>query len=207
MISEKRLSEEPTIHENCKLDNVQLGKWTEVGPFNTWENVEFGDFSYTAGYNQLQNAKIGNFANIAAGVRIGPTQHPMNRPTLHHFTYRRRIFGFGEEDDVEFFNWRRAQIVDIGHDVWFGHNAIIMPGVKIGNGVIVGSGAVVTRDVEPFNIVVGVPARVIRKRFAEDVIYKMQNIQWWYWPYSLIKERFNDFLLEPESFVNKYYKE
>jgi len=207
MISIKNLSEEPTIHVNCHFENVKLGKWTEVGPFNIWENVEFGDFSYTAGYNQFQNAKIGNFVSIASGVRVGPPHHPMDRPSVHHFTYRRKIYGFGEDDDLDFLNWRKVQIAEISHDVWLGHNAIIMPGIKIGIGAVVGSGAVVTKDVEPYSIVAGVPARMIRKRFSDDVAEKMQKIQWWYWPYELIKKRFNDFLLEPESFVNKYYYE
>lgn len=207
MISTRSLTEEPTIHDNCHLENVKLGKWTEIGPFNIWENVEFGDFSYTAGYNQFQNAKIGKFVSIAAGVRIGPAQHPMDRPAMHHFTYRRKIYGFGEFDDIEFFNWRKAQITVIGHDVWLGHNAIIMPGIKIGNGTVVGSGAVVTKDVDPYCIVAGVPAKLIRKRFTDNIAEKMQKVQWWHWPYELIKERFSDFLLDPETFANKYYQQ
>jgi len=207
VIGNKMLSENPTIHENCKLKNSVIGKWTEIGPNNYWENVEFGDFSYTSGYNQIQNAKIGNFVNIATGVRIGPTHHPMDRPTLHHFTYRRKLYGFDSIDDEEFFKWRKLQIVEIGHDVWLGHNAIVMPGVKIGNGAVVGSGAVVTRDVEPYAIVVGVPARSIRKRFSDEIIDKLQEIGWWYWSYRTIKERLNDFTLDVQDFVNKYYKD
>jgi hypothetical protein len=207
MIGKKILSEKPTVHENCKLKNSVIGKWTEIGPNNYWENVDFGDFSFTSGYNQIQNAKIGNFANIASGVRIGPTHHPLNRPTLHHFTYRRKLYGFDTVDDEEFFQWRKSQIVEIGHDVWLGHNAIIMPGVKIGNGAVVGSGAVVTKDVEPYTIVVGVPAKVIRKRFSDEIIDKLQKIGWWYWSYETIKERLNDFTLDVRDFLNKYYEE
>lgn len=201
------LGENPTVYENCQLKNTVIGKWTEIGPHNYWENVEFGDFSYTSGYNQIQNAKIGNFANIASGVRIGPTHHPMDRPTLHHFTYRRKMYGFSEVDDELFFKWRGSQMVEIGHDVWLGHNAIIMPNVKIGNGAVVGSGAVVTKDVEPYTIVGGVPAKIIRKRFSTEIIVKLEKIQWWYWSYKIIKERLNDFTLNVEEFVNKYYKE
>ncbi|MBA1335509.1 MAG: Chloramphenicol acetyltransferase [Firmicutes bacterium] len=207
MIGKKELSERPTVHENCHLKNTELGKWTEIGPHNYWDNVEFGDYSYTSGYNQIQNARIGNFVNIATGVRIGPTHHPMNRPTLHHFTYRRKLYGFDTVDDEEIFRWRASQIVQIGHDVWLGHNAIIMPGVKIGNGAVVGSGAVVTKDVEPYTIVAGVPARAIRKRFSDEIIKKLEKIQWWYWSYQTIKERLRDFTLNVEDFVDKYYEE
>ncbi|MFZ5944827.1 MAG: DapH/DapD/GlmU-related protein [Bacillota bacterium] len=207
MICKNKLTQEPTIHENFCGENVEIGQWTEIGPNNTWENVKFGDFSYTSGNNQIQNARIRNFVNIASGVRIGPPQHPMKRPTLHHFTYRRELYGFAPEDDTAFFQWREMQIAEIGHDVWLGHNAIIMPGVKIGDGAIVGSGAVVTKDAAPFTIVGGVPARVIRKRFSADVIEKLQSIEWWNWKYETIKERFPDFLLSVEEFVEKYHRE
>ncbi|MFZ5753206.1 MAG: DapH/DapD/GlmU-related protein [Bacillota bacterium] len=207
MIGKRMLTPEPTIYENCVLQNVSIGQWTEVGPHNVWENVEFGDFSYTSGFNQIQNASIGKFVNIAAGVRIGPVQHPLERPTLHHFTYRRRIYGFADTDDLDFFRWREEQKVIIGHDVWLGHNAIIMPGVKIGNGSVVGSGAVVTRDVAPYAIVAGVPAKVIRERFSPEIVHKMQKIQWWDWPYEVFKERWRDFLLEAADFVHKYDKD
>ena len=201
------LTPEPTIHEKCVLENVSLGRWTEVGSFNIWENVEFGDFSYTSGFNYIQNAVIGKFVNIAAGVRIGPVFHPLERPTLHHFTYRRRMYGFAEEDDLEFFRWREEQKVIIGHDVWLGHNAIVMPGVKIGNGAAVGSGAVVTKDVPPYAIVAGVPAKTIRARFAEETAAGLERIKWWDWPYELLKERWRDFLLEAKDFVLKYDKD
>ncbi|MBS4032122.1 MAG: chloramphenicol acetyltransferase [Clostridiales bacterium] len=198
------LMEKPTIHENCSLKHTELGKWTEVGPNNYWDNVEFGDYSYTSGNNQIQNAKIGNFVNIASGVRIGPTHHPMDRPTLHHFTYRRRLYGFDVVDDEKILNWRAAQVVTIGHDVWLGHNAIIMPGVTIGNGAVVGSGAVVTKDVAPFTIVAGVPAKVLRIRFSDEIILSLEKIQWWYWSYETLKERLLDFALNVEDFVHKY---
>lgn len=207
MIGSKMLTKEPTVHENCILRNVKIGAWTEIGPHNVWENVEFGDFSYTSGFNQIQNARIGKFVNIATGVRIGPVQHPLTRPTLHHFTYRRKIYGFDDTDDLEFFQWRESQRTEIGHDVWLGHNVIVMPGITIGNGAVVGSGAVVTRDVEPYTIVAGVPAKVIRARFLPEIASKMQKIQWWDWPYEVIKERFRDFLLDAADFVEKYCTE
>ncbi|MBD5296149.1 MAG: CatB-related O-acetyltransferase [Bacteroides sp.] len=73
-------------------------------------------------------------------------------------------------------------------DVWIGYDAVIMAGVKIGDGAIIGARAVVTKDVEPYSIVGGVPAKEIRKRFKPDIIEKLQNLQWWNWTAERIKE-------------------
>ncbi|KLU66620.1 streptogramin A acetyltransferase [Desulfosporosinus acididurans] len=202
----ERLSQKPCIHENCQLDNVELGQYTEVGIYNVLENVKLADFSYTGPFCIAQNAEIGKFANIAAMVRIGPTDHPMDRPTLHHFTYRRRKYGLAESDDEQFFQWRKEQRLVIGHDTWIGHAAIIMPGVKIGNGAVVGSGAVVTKDVDPYTVVVGVEAKPIKKRFSEESVQILEEIKWWDWSYEMIKERLNDFYLPIHEFLEKYKK-
>lgn len=201
----KKLSEEPFIHPNCQLVNAKLGEYTEVGMFNFFENVVLDDYSYTGQFCYLQNVVVGKFSNIAAMVRIGPTNHPLDRPTLHHFTYRRVMYGLDQRDDQEFFKERTAQTAWIGHDTWLGHGVIIMPGIKLGNGVVVGSGAVVTRDVAPYQIVVGVPASSIRKRFSDDIIIKLELIKWWDWSYQTIKSRLKDFTLSAAEFVGKYY--
>lgn len=200
----KILTREPLIAENCVLTNTRLGAYTEIGMYNFLENVTLDDFSYTGQFCMIQNAEIGRFVNIAAMVRIGPTDHPMTRPTLHHFTYRKVMYGFDTVNDEEFFAWRAAQKAFIGHDTWIGHGAVIMPNVKLGNGAIVGSGAVVTKDVEPYTIVVGVPAKPLKKRFSEDTVRKLEEIKWWDWSYELIKERINDFSLPTAEFVAKY---
>jgi len=207
MSTEKKIiTKEPFISSDCKIINTKLGDYTEVGILNFFENVTLGDFSYTGQFCFIQNAEIGMFCNIAPMVRIGPTNHPLERPTLHHFTYRREMFGFDDKDDLEFFRKRESKKTYIGHDTWIGHGAIIMPGIKIGNGAVVGSGAVVTKDVEPYCVVVGVPARLIKKRFKADVIKKLESIEWWNWSYEKVKENFNDFLLDIDSFVKKHYE-
>ena len=207
MITEKKLlTQDPRIGESCKLSNTKFGKFTEVGIFNFIENVVMGDYSYTGQFCFVQNANIGKFVNIAPMVRIGATMHPIERPTLHHFTYRREMYGFDDKDDIEFFEKRKSSVAYIGHDTWIGHGAIIMPGVRIGNGAVVGSGAVVTKDVEPYTVVAGVPAKFIKRRFSEDVASKLQSIKWWDWSHEKIKENFNDFLLEIEIFIDKHYE-
>lgn len=201
---EKTLSVEPLIAPHCQLVGSQFGCYTEVGAFNFFENVVFGDFSYTGRFCFLQNVQVGKFANIAAMVRIGPTDHPMERPTQHHFTYRKVMYGFDTQDDEAFLNWRAAQVTFIGHDSWIGHGAIVMPGITVGNGAVIGSGAIVTRDVEPYTIVVGVPAKPLRKRFSEETIARLESIGWWHWSHATIKERLSDFSLSADDFCRKY---
>lgn len=201
---EKVIPKQSLIHSSSKLTNVAYGSYVEIGRDNILENTTMGDFSYTGEFVLVQNATIGKFVNIAAMVRIGATQHPMERATLHHFTYRRRMYGMSETDDLVFFKWRAEQRVEIGHDVWIGHGAVIQSGLKIGDGAVIGSGSVVTKDVPPYTIVAGVPAREIRRRFNPEIKEKLQQIAWWDWDVEDIKARLEDFYLPIEAFVEKY---
>lgn len=198
----KMLGEEPYIAEGSIVYHSHVGSWTEIGPNSTIVESTFGDYSYVAGDVQMIYAEVGKFCSIASHVRLNPGNHPMQRVTQHHMTYRRKQYGFGD-DDQEIFDWRRSNKVVVGHDVWIGHAAIVMPGVCIDTGAVVGSNAVVTKDVGPFEIVVGVPAKPIRKRFPDHIIEKLLQIAWWEWDRPTLEARFDD-LMEIETFIEKY---
>ncbi|WP_342514333.1 DapH/DapD/GlmU-related protein [Sporosarcina sp. FSL K6-1522] len=198
------LSQKPMLHEHVQLENTQLGAFTEIGMYNFIENTVMDDYSYSGQFCFIQNARIGKFSNIAAMVRIGPTDHPYERPSLHHFTYRQKMYGFSDRDDEAFFKQRASQITTIGHDTWIGHGAIIQPGVTVGDGAVVGSGAIVTKDVPPYAIVVGVPAKIIKYRFPQETIESLQRIQWWDWSFDTIKERMDDFNCDIWKFTDKH---
>jgi len=199
-----KLSEKPTIHERVSLTNVTLGPWTEVGADNVLENVTLGAYSYTGPFGMFQNTVFGKFANVAAQVRVGPTMHPMDRPTLHHFTYRRSWYGFADTDDAEFFAAREARVTTVGHDTWIGHGAIVMPGLTIGTGSVIGAGAVVTKDVPPYTIVAGVPAKVVRRRFDETTAQALLDLAWWDWDHDTLHERLADFSGSIEAFLAQW---
>ncbi|WP_434361351.1 acetyltransferase [Parasalinivibrio latis] len=166
------LSEDPNVDESAKCHASQLGRYTEVGARVILNNVRLGDYSYIEHDSDLMFTEVGKFTSIASNVRVNPSNHPWWRPTLHHFTYRPAKFGFGdgEQIDEEVFDWREENKVVIGHDVWIGHGVIVLPGITVGNGAIIGAGSVVTKDVPPWTIVVGNPARVLRHRFEEPSI-------------------------------------
>jgi hypothetical protein len=199
------VTEEPSIAESAIITASRMASWTVVGPRCEVIDSDLLDYTYLVKDVDVYNAEVGKFCNIAAGVRINPTNHPMWRATLHHFTYRSRSHHLSDSDDQEIFDWRRRHRVVIGPDVWLGHRAIVMPGVSIGTGAIVGSGAVVTKDVAPYTIVAGTPAKIIRRRVEPAVEAALLRISWWDWTREQIAQALPDFRrLDAARFAAKY---
>lgn len=201
----RQMTEQPMIHPTAFVKASRFGSWTVIGPGSKLLEVEFGDWSYTVQDADLFNAVIGKFCNIAAGVRLNPTNHPTDRASQHHFTYRSRSHLLAESDDPEIFAWRRAHRVTVGHDVWLGHNVIVLPGRSIGTGAAVGAGAVVTKDVPDYTIVAGNPARVIRRRVDDATEARLKQIAWWNWTPAQLCAAMPDFrALDATAFAYKY---
>jgi phosphonate metabolism protein (transferase hexapeptide repeat family) len=200
----KMLGTEPFIHPDAVVTDCTLGQWTEVGAHSHVNESELGDYSYVTQYCRVQWATLGKFVNVANFARINPGNHPTWRITQHHFTYRSRQYQMGE-DDTDFFKWRKDHWVDIGHDVWLGQGVTILAGRKVGVGVVVGAGAVVSHDVEPFTVVAGVPAKPIKMRFGKDVQEGLMELAWWDWSRERLKEALPDIRsMSPQAFIRKY---
>ncbi len=123
---------------------------------------------------------------------------------LSHVSYRSSAYGLGP-DEADFFDWRRSSPVTLGHDVWIGHGAIVLPGRSIGTGAAIGAGTIVTKDVPPFAIVIGNPGRVLRLRFPEPVVEQLLAIAWWDWPHVKLGTAMADIReLRAEEFCAKY---
>lgn len=194
----------PLIHPDAHVVDSTFGAWTEVGARTSVIESRLDDYSYVVSDSQIIYTTIGKFSNIASHTRINPGNHPHWRASLHHFMYRAEMYGLGE-DDAEFFDWRRDHHCTIGHDTWIGHGAVIMAGVSVGDGAIVGSGSIVTKDVPAYTVVVGNPARVLRRRVSEAVEEKLRRIAWWDWSHEELGERMADFrTLDAEAFAEKY---
>ncbi len=146
---------------------------------NVWlYKVSLGDFSYIADNTRISRAKIGKFCSIANDVKCGLGKHPSSGFVSTHPAF----FSMQEQAGITFSDkdhFVENDPITIGNDVWIGTSAIIMDGVTIADGAIIGAGAVVTKDVPPYAIVAGVPAKLIRYRFDQKVIDELLKIKWW----------------------------
>ena len=202
---QKNLGLEPSIHPTASVRNSTLGRFTEVGAFTQVTETSMGDYSYVVQGSEIIYSSIGKFCSIAAYTRINPGNHPMERASQAHFTYRASAYFKGAEDDADFFEWRRSHAVTIGHDVWIGHGAIILPGRTIGTGAVIAAGAVVTKDVAPYTIVVGSPAKPLRRRFTERQEERLMAVAWWDWEHDALQAALPDFQKLPiDGFLDKY---
>jgi phosphonate metabolism protein (transferase hexapeptide repeat family) len=200
-----KLSINPLVDPMALLSSAVLGAYTEVGARTKLHEVTLGDYSYVVNDSDIAYATIGKFTSIAAMTRINPGNHPMQRASQSHFTYRASAYFEGARDEDAFFAWRRSHHVSIGHDVWIGHGAIVLPGRSIGTGAVIGAGAVVTKDIPAYAIAAGNPARVLRPRFAPDIAARLEALAWWNWPHERLHAALADFrALTVEQFVDKY---
>lgn len=196
---------EPRIHPTAELKSCRLGRYASIGERVILREVTVGDFSYFERHSEAAYTHIGKFCSIAANTRLNALEHPMERLTTHKVSYRPNEYFRGLGVDAGFLERRRGKPVQIGHDVWIGHGAVVMPGVSIGNGAVIAANAVVTRDVVSFAIVAGVPARPLRQRFEDAVARRIEALAWWDWPFEKLAEAIPDMQDMPiEAFLERW---
>lgn len=175
----------------------------------------------STGANALQRARFGvilqitpvllgqvlyNFeSNTRSATIIGATDHPMDRAALHHFMYRSADLWDDAPNDTVFLDHRKSRRAVIGHDTWLGHACMIKPDVTVGHGAIVAAGAIVTRDVAPYTIVAGTPAKLLRLRQPPDIADQLIALAWWDWDHGRIRAALDDFrAMSALAFLNAY---
>lgn len=176
-----------------------------------------GAFSYTGPNAAIRNTKrIGRYCSIAQNVTVGFGEHPTDNLSTHSITYNFDNYWFKDycgnlyenskwanallQDTVNKMPAKKNSFCEIGNDVWIANNAVIIRGVKIGDGAIIAAGAVVTKDVPPYTIVGGVPAKPLKKRFSDDLIERLLKLRWWNYSPEILSGLD---LLHPESIIDE----
>jgi phosphonate metabolism protein (transferase hexapeptide repeat family) len=195
----------PRVHGSASLRNATLGRFTEIKERVQFHDSTLGDYSYIERHSEVIYARIGKFCAVASDVRINALNHPTDRVSQHKITYRPNEYFTGAKLDKRFREQRMRDAVETGHDVWIGHGAIILPGIRIGHGAVIAAGAVVTRDVEPYAIVAGVPARFLKWRFAPEIGARIIALAWWDWEHDRLASAVADMgRLSAGDFLAKY---
>ncbi|MBJ2172616.1 CatB-related O-acetyltransferase [Aureibaculum sp. A20] len=164
-------------------------------------NSKIGNHSYVNSKTSVNRTSIGKFCSIGSNVVFGLGKHPTTIISTHPAFYSNNKSFKTFADKVYF---KEYENIKIGNDVWIGYNSIIMDGVNIGNGAIIAAGAVVTKDVKPYEVVGGVPARHIKYRFTHDMINLIEKTEWWNNDEDFFKDNYKIFL-DNEKFIN-YFK-
>lgn len=189
------------------FSDENIAELSSMVKYNAVKNTKIGKYSYGAlCRNHPYIESIGAFSSFAPGTEV-VFNHPTQFITTHPMLYYR-----ANKEDEWYFEGIQPHIdkikpskrIKIGNDVWLGQNVIITNYANIGNGVIAGAGSIITKDVPDYAVVVGAPARIIRFRYSPSEIESLNKIAWWDWEDDEIRERFDDFYMPIDKFIEKY---
>ena len=186
-----------------RLSRSKYGEKNNLARYfmHKYSGISVGKYTYGFEryfYQAESLASIGSFCSIAENVNLTKGNHPLHCITTHPIVYLKQ-FGMLNEDRS---NLHSNQKIIIGNDVWIGRDVTLLPGIKIGNGTVIGAGAVVSKDIPDYAIAVGVPARVIKYRFSKENIQRLNELNWWDWSDTQIRNNI-ELLIDPEKFFKQ----
>lgn len=191
-ICRKNISPLSLIHKSC-----EISKKAEIDPMVRMRNVKLGDYSYVGIGSTLHNTTIGRYCSIADKLVCGLPNHSLSLlSTSPLFTMRSNGTHYSWTNESLYYT---APKVKIGNDVWIGYGVTIVNNITVGDGAVIAAGSVVTKDVPPYAIVGGVPAKILRYRFDEDIRKTLLKLEWWNLPEDILKQNIDLFQKEDLS--------
>ena len=193
LLSNSEVSNNVSIGDFSRIENSELHEFVNIQRNNVIYSSVFGRYTYTGRNTTCWNSIIGAFCSISWNVSIGGANHDYKRITTSAFLYSDIFDLKTTHNGYNRFN----NDCTIGNDVWIGCGAVICRNVKVGDGAVIAANAVVTKDVQPYSIVAGVPAKHIKFRFDKDIIDSLLDIKWWEFPKDIIIENYELFNSNP----------
>lgn len=175
-IVESELQANCVVADDCDLVDVFMDEYAELGRRNHIRKSRIGRGSYTGSNTVIKNCIIGNYCSMAWNISLGGRSHDYTSASTYTSAWWKKVFAVDVPETRH-----DLGICTIGNDVWIGAGANIVSGVTVGDGAVIAAGAVVVKDVEPYAIVAGVPAKTIKYRFPEEVRDALSKLAWWSW--------------------------
>lgn len=187
LIKQSRIGHDTFIDNDSIILQSAIGSWCDIEKRNLIRKAVIGDMTYTGADTSIMWANVGKFCCISRLVDIGGNEHNYHAVSMMpDYRFNNKLLGKLRKHPDE-------SIVEIGNDVWVGQGVSIVrkEGLSVGDGAVLGAGAVVTKSIPPYAVAAGVPAKVIKYRFSDEIIEKLLTIRWWDWPKEKIIENWN----------------
>lgn len=188
--SNSKLKNNCIIGDMSRCTDSFMGAYARIDRFGLIYQSSIGDYTYIGSHSMILHTIIGKFCSISWGVSIGGAEHDYSNISTHDFYYN-DAYGIRPNAPPQYDRFAEKSL--IGNDVWIGANATILRGVTIGDGAVIGANSTVTKDVPPYSIVAGSPARLIKNRFDVPAIEKLLKLKWWDLPIDTIRDNYHLF--------------